>query len=193
MALCARAVLVLATTSWLGSCGERAADTPPTPASPAVDAPQAPAAARPRRPSVHDLFDAPAKSDYETAVTSAIKLLVYAESLQPFCSRWFPAHGRKGADAYVIWRNKYAAAIADIKGHALKVWESRAGEHKAVAIRVYAALRADADRLLTSQFDARPVKEFEQICADLPRSVLSPELNLERRLARELAQIRANP
>jgi hypothetical protein len=60
-----------------------------------------------------------------------------------------------------------------------------------VAARVYAALRNDADRLLMAEFDVTPVKEFEQICMDLPRDILSREWNLERKLARELAQIRA--
>jgi hypothetical protein len=183
-------VLVLAMVSWLAGCGERGEVPARTPAP--APAPIAPATERTPRPSIHELFNAPAKSDYETAVTSAIKVVVYAESLQPFCSRWFPTHGRKGADAYLVWRKKYGAAIDDTKAHALKLWQSRAGEHKAVAARVYASLRNDADRLLMREFDAMPVEEFEQICVDLPRSILSPEWNLESRLARELAQIRAN-
>jgi hypothetical protein len=186
-------VLVLATGAWLSSCGERVEVAPPPPVAPAAEAPETVRTERVRRPSVHELFNATPKSDYETAVTSAIKVVVYAESLQPFCSRWFPTHGRKGADAYLVWRKRYGAAIDDIKAHALKLWESRAGEHKAVAVRVYAALRNNADRLLLREFDAAPVKEFEKICADLPESILSPYWNLERKLATELAQIRANP
>jgi hypothetical protein len=186
-------VLILAIGTLLPGCGERGGSAAPTPLAPAAEPPQPERSERTPRPSIHELFNAPPKSDYETAVTSAIKVVVYAESLQPFCSRWFPTHGRKGADAYLVWRKKYGAAIDDTKAHALKLWESRAGEHKAVAARVYASLRNDADRLLMREFDAMPVKEFEQICVDLPRSILSPEWNLERKLSRELAQIRANP
>jgi hypothetical protein len=171
----------------LSSCGERAEVAP----APAPEIRKAPPAERTRRPTVHQLFNAQSKSDYETAVTSAMKVLVYAEALQPFCSRWFPSHGRKGAEAYLVWRERYETAIGEIKSHSLKLWESRAGEHKAVAARVYAALRNDADRLLMAEFDVTPVKEFEQICMDLPRDILSREWNLERKLARELAQIRA--
>jgi hypothetical protein len=190
---CARAFVVcLAMGSWLPGCGEREEGTPGRSAKKPAEIATAPRAERTRRPSVHDLFATPPKSDYEAAVTTAIKVVVYAESLQPFCSRWFPALGRKSADAYLIWRERNAASIGDVKTHALKLWESRAGEHKAVAIRVYAALRNQADQLLLREFDASPVKEFEEICAGLPRDILSPDWNLERKLGAELALIRAS-
>jgi hypothetical protein len=181
--------LIVAMGLWLAACGGRVEVAP----APAADVAKPAPAERTRRPTINELFNAAPKSDYETAVTSAIKVLVYAEALQPFCSRWFPSHGRKGAEAYLVWRERYEKAIGEIKSHSLKLWESRAGEHKAAARRVYAALRNDADRLLMSEFDVTPVKEFEQICVDLPRDILSPEWNLERKLARELAQVRAQP
>jgi hypothetical protein len=186
-------VLIVAMGAWLSGCGERVEVTIATAPAPVPEIRKATPAERARRPTVHQLFNATPKSEYETAVTSAMKVLVYAEALQPFCSRWFPSHGRKGAEAYLVWRERYDTAIGEIKSHSLRLWESRAGEHEAVAARVYAALRNDADRLLMDEFDVTPVKEFEQICVDLPRDILSPEWNLERKLARELAQFARAP
>jgi hypothetical protein len=180
----------VSTALLLAACGERKAAPAVSPAPVAAQA-EAPAKPRTRRPTVSQLFNATARSDYETAVTSAIKVVVYAEGLKTFCWKWFPSHGNGISDAYATWSEKRGAAAKEIKDHALALWEARAGEHKVVAAYVYPYLRKDVDALLQREFDSMPVKDFEGICARLPKEILSAEWNLERKLQSELALIRA--
>ncbi|MBC8024852.1 MAG: hypothetical protein H7Y89_02575 [Steroidobacteraceae bacterium] len=182
---CAAAIVLL-----LASCGERKAPAPPSTANAAQSL--APAKPRTRRPSIGEIFNAPPRSEYETAVTSAVKVVVYAEGLKQFCWKWFPSHGRKISDAYARWGEKNGAVAKDIKDHALILWKARAGEHEQVAAYVYSSLRKDVVGLLEREFDAAPVKEFEEICAGLPKAILSADWNLERKLKKELALIRSN-
>jgi hypothetical protein len=191
MGLQSRAVVLVLL---LTSCGEQKVSAPAAPPPSVAQTParsEVPPKPRTPRPTVHQLFNEPAKSDYETAVTSAVKVVVYEEGLKQFCWKWFPSHGRKISDAYTKWDEKNGPVVKDIKDHALKLWESRAGEHKLVAAYVYPNLRKEADRLLQREFDASQVKEFEGICEGLPKDILSPQWNLERKLKSELALIRS--
>jgi len=162
------------------------------PAAQIVEA--APAPAQPYK--IHPMYriiEAPYESRYELVLDAALRTSMYPDAVQQICSQWFPEYGRDVADAFVEWRAKNQLVLDELRNRSTEVWNRRAGPDIAYVKMVYPHIRKDVVDVFMRQSDKMSVENFKASCAEYPALMRKPEWQLERKLKKELVEIREGP
>jgi hypothetical protein len=139
------------------------------------------------------IIETPPESNYEATLDSALRTSMIPDGMQQICSQWYPEFGRDVADAFVEWRKRNEATLAELRERSTAVWLKRAGTDEKYVVMVYPHIRKEVIDELMRQSDGLAVEEFKAACGKYPREILKPNWILEQRLRADLTTLRERP